>query len=57
MQLLKLERLENFKMLFFLSAAIQEKVETEEGSPEMEAHDASAPYTSSNPLSSQPILS
>lgn len=47
----------SFKIPFFLSAAIQEKVETEEGGPEMEAHDASAPHTSSNPLSSQPILS
>ncbi|XP_054669119.1 F-box only protein 7 isoform X2 [Grus americana] len=37
--------------------AIQEKVETEEGGPTMETHDVSAPYTSSNPLSSQPILS
>ena len=51
------KHLESFKMPLFLSAAVQEKVETEEGGPEMEAHDVSAPYTSSNPLSSQPILS
>lgn len=51
------KHLQSFKMPLFLSAAIQEKVETEEGGPEMEAHDVSAPYTSSNPLSSQPILS
>ncbi|XP_064369396.1 F-box only protein 7 isoform X3 [Dromaius novaehollandiae] len=37
--------------------AVQEKIETEEGRPEMETHDVSASYTSSNPLSSQPILS
>lgn len=51
------KHLESFKMPLFLSAAVQEKVETEEGGPEMEAHDVSAPYTSSDPLSSQPILS
>lgn len=56
MRLLKLEHLD-LKCFYFLSAAIQEEVETEEGGPEMEAHDASAPYTSSNPFSSQPILS
>lgn len=44
-------------MPLFLSAAVQEKVETEEGRTEMEAHDVFAPHTSSNPLSSQPILS
>lgn len=46
----------NLKILLFLSAAVQEKVETEEGGLEMEAY-VSAPYTSSNSISSQPILS
>lgn len=59
MQVLKMkhEVLLDHKIPLFLSAAIQEKAETEEGGLEMEAHDVSAPYTSSNSLSSQPILS